>query len=568
MVSRGAAAALSTLAAALVATAGSTIAPADAAAQATWRLEQPDPPAGAPFRVPLGQPGDLQFFSRNRGLLGVTGNDTIPRGIYSWNGERWRQLSTVCGGPGDTMRIAFAGPREFWTVTEPSRPRFGSGTSLCRFKDGQVIASYSTPPESADPFRTMVSATCNGPDDCWFGGVGSQDALGERVGAFHLHWNGSALETVYGPQGRGVSDVEAHGGRIYESTYVGRGPENREDPVDLAQPEKEPRLIHTIAGGRFANDPFVAMERTGVPDDGTELLGLDSDGTQLWAVGGGAASGPSAPEPPPSGERRAVARPPLAARWTGSAFDEVELLDPMGELEDDERFTDVAAIPGTSSAYATLVPFADRRSINAKAEVAMIDPSGAVTTQRLPVAGSGRGSAAKIACTAPNDCWMVTYAGWLFHYTDGSRPERDDDPAFNRTITFRPNEAAEQFVPDARPEDDSRLFAPPPLELEPDAEIDEGNEVRRLPALLRKIRTRRRGLTLVVSFTVVRRARVQLLGKRGRRTVARTKPRVLGRGRRTLRLRVTRKRYPTRLAFKARAVGAAGSTSSTAGRPR
>jgi len=545
-------------------------APDDADAQATWRLEQPDPPAGAPFRVPLGQPGDLQFFSRNRGLLGVEGNDTIPRGIYSYNGERWRQLSTVCGGTGDTMRIAFAGPREFWTVTEPSRPRFGSGTSLCRFKDGQVIASYSTPPESPDPFRTMVSATCNGPDDCWFGGVGSQDALGERVGAFHLHWNGQALETVYGPQGRGVSDVEAHQGRIYESTYVGRGPENRDDPVDLAESENEPRLIHTITGGTFANDPFVPMQRTGVADDATELLGLDSDGTQLWAVGGGAASGPGAPAPDSTGTRRAAARPPLAARWNGTAFDEIELLDPMGELEDDERFTDVAAIPGTSSAYATLVPFADRRSINAKAEVAMISSNGDVSTQRLPLAGSGRGSAAKIACPAPNDCWMATYAGWLFHYTDGTRPGRDDDPAFNNTITFRPNEAAEQFVPDTPPEDDSRLFAPPPLELEPDAEIDEGNRVRRLRALVRKITTKRKGLTLIVSFTLTRRARVQLIAKRGRRTVARTKRRTLKAGRRSLRLRVTRKRYPTRLAFKAKAVNArgAGSSSSTAGRAK
>ena len=33
--------------------------------------------------------------------------------------------------------------------------------------------------------------------------------------------------------------------------------------------------------------------------------------------------------------------------------------------------------------------------------------------------GAGRGAAARIAFTAPTDGWMVTNAGWLFHYSDG-----------------------------------------------------------------------------------------------------------------------------------------------------
>ena len=148
--------------------------------------------------MPLGEPGDLSFWAPNRGLLTVDGNDTIPRGIFSWNGQSWHQLATVCGGPGDTARIAWAGPDEFWVVSEPSLPRAGSGLALCHFKDGQVVGSFSTPVEASDPFRQMLSAACNGPDDCWFGGVGSQDALGERVGAFHLHWNGTALKASTG----------------------------------------------------------------------------------------------------------------------------------------------------------------------------------------------------------------------------------------------------------------------------------------------------------------------------------------------------------------------------------
>jgi len=177
------------LAVALAALSG-MIAPAGAAAASSWRLEPPPLPAGAPFAVPLGAPGDLRFLGPGRGLLAVEGNAAIARGLYFYDGVRWRALSTVCGGPADTARIAWAGPTEFWTVTEPSRPRAGSGTALCHVKDGVVVGSYSTADSAADPYRQMSSAACNGPSDCWFGGVGSQDPLGQRVGAFHLHWHG------------------------------------------------------------------------------------------------------------------------------------------------------------------------------------------------------------------------------------------------------------------------------------------------------------------------------------------------------------------------------------------
>jgi len=507
-----------------------------------WRLEQPPPPAGSPFKAPLGEPGDLSFWAPNRGLLTINGNDAIPRGIYSWNGQSWHQLSTVCGGGGDTTKIAWAGPDEFWVVTEPSLPRRGAGLALCHFKDGQVVGSFSTPVESSDPFRQMLSAACNGPNDCWFGGVGSQDALGERVGAFHLHWDGSSLVSIYGPQGRAVSDMEFHAGRLYESTLVGRSPENRSDPVNLAEAESVPRLIHTIAGRSFSNDPFVPAALPGVPADGSELLALDGDDEGLWAVGGGAASGPSAPA---SG---AVARPPLAARLVGDDFEQLSLSGAALGLG--ERFTDVAAMPGSDAAMATLVPFADRHSTNSKATVASIAADGTVATTALPAAGAGRGSAARIACPAANDCWMVTSAGWLFHYSDGSPGAVDTDPNFQGTIAFRPNEAAEQFIPDALPEDDSQLFAPPPLE----TGREEGRKakVRRLPPLLRNIHSELHGLRLVVTFTVTRRARVQLLAKQGGRVVARTPKRVFSPGHRELSLQLTRDEYPTGLAFKTR----------------
>jgi hypothetical protein len=529
-----------TLAAALALLAAAAAA-VPAGAAPIWRLEQPPPPPGAPFKVPLGAPGDLSFWAPNRGLLTVAGNATIPRGIFNWNGRGWHQLATVCGGPGDTARIAWAGPTEFWVVSEPSQPRRGSGLALCRFEDGQVVGSWSTRVDAADPFRTMMSAACSGPSDCWFGGIGSQDALGEQVGAFHLHWDGTGLETVYGPQGRGVTDMEFHAGELFESTLVGRSPENRTDPVELAEPEAAPRLIHRIAGEGFGNDPFLPAPLPGVPADGTELLALDSDGTDLWAVGGGAASGPSAP----SGG--AVERPPLAARLVGGAFQELSLSG--AAFGPTDRFGDVAAMPGGEDAMVAVVPFAERRSANSKAIVARIAPTGATTATRLPAAGAGRGSAARIACPAPEECWMVTWAGWLFRYSDGTTLPEDTDPAFQGTIEFRPNEAAEQFIPDQPPVDDSQLFAPPELEQDPTADPPKG-KVRRLPPLLRKVRSRLRGLTLTVSFTVTRRAKVALLAKRGGRTVARTGMRVFAPGRHKLVLKLSRENYPTKLAFR------------------
>ena len=536
---------LSLLLAALAALLATVLPATTAGAASIWRLEQPPPPEGAPFKVPLGAPGDLSFWSPSRGLLTVAGNATIPRGIFAWNGRSWHQLATVCGGPGDTARIAWAGPTEFWVVSEPSLPRRGSGLALCRFRDGQVVGSFSTRVDAADPFRTMTSAACDGPSNCWFGGIGSQDALGERVGAFHLHWDGTSLATVYGPQGRGVTDMEFHGGALYESTLVGRSPENRIDPVELAEPEPVPRLLHQIDGAEFANDPFLPAPLPGVPADGTELLALDSDGTDLWAVGGGAASGPSAPE------GGAVARPPLAARLVGGSFQELSLSG--AGFAPGDRFGDVAALPGSEDAVATVVPFADRRSANSKALVARVAPSGATTIAKLPAAGAGRGSAARIACPAPEECWMVTWAGWLFHYGDGGQLPEDTDPAFQGTIEFRPNEAAEQFVPDQPPVDDSQLFAPPELEQDPTAEPPKGR-VRRLPPLLKKVHSKLRGLTLTVSFTVTRKAKVALLAKRGGRTVARTPQRTFGPGRHSLVLRLSRDNYPTRLAFQASAV--------------
>jgi hypothetical protein len=524
------------------------VAPAQGAA--SWRLEQPAPPAGVPFKVPLGRPGDLSCWSATRCLLAVEGNATIPQGLLVYDGVAWHQLSTVCSGPADSTRIVWAGPDEFWTITEPSLPRLGGGLGLCHFRNGVVIASYSTADESPDPFRPMNAGACLGPDDCWFAGVGSQDPSGQRVGAYHLHWDGINLTSTYAPQGRGVSDLIADptSGRYYETTYVGVQREDPTTPVTLATPEFEPFLIHELGGATFTDAPFLPMHRAGVPDDGTELLAADiapGTGSVPWFVGGGAASGPDAP----SGDD--VARPPIAVRLADGFYREVPLDEtPFGAHD---RFTDVAAVPGGEDAWATVQSFAERGSTTARARAAHLHPDGSVELAQLPAGGAGRGAAARIEFTSPTEGWMVTNAGWLFHYSDASAPPRapDADPAFAQLISFRPNEAVAQAIPDTPPADDSQLFAPPPAPT-PQPTPAPRTHVKRVKALMTQVGKPRvdRRLRLHLAFTLRRRAKVALLAKRHGKVVARTQFVLLARGRHELVLQLSRARWPDALRFR------------------
>lgn len=530
---------------AAVVAAACALTPAPAAAASTWRLEQPAPPAGSPYKVPLGRPGDLSCWSSTRCLLAIEGNSVVAQGLYSYDGVEWRQLATVCGGAADTTRIAWASENEFWVVTSPSLPRAGSGLGLCRFRDGQVIASYSTPPESSDPFRTMTAAACDGPNDCWFAGVASQDPSGQRTGAYHLHWNGETLSSFYAPQGRGVSDVVHAGDRFYETTFVGAQREDRETPISLALPESVPQTIHSIVGTTFRNELYASLPPAGTPADGAELLAADAAaGNGPWFAGGGAASGPSAP----SGGM--VERPPLAVHVADGWYRDLPLdANAFGATD---RFTDVAAVPGGADAWMTVQSFAERGSTTARGRVAHLTPDGGATVERLPAGGAGRGAAARIEFSAPGEGWMVTNAGWLFHFTDGVPRGRDVWSAFSSVISYRPNEAVAQAIPDTPPADDSQKFAPPPVEPEPEPEPVTPRTVR-VQALMTRLgrpKVDRRTLRLSLSFTLRRPARVQLQGRRRGRVVAASPFRLLRPGRHTLVIQLDRRRWPTALRFR------------------
>ncbi len=276
-----------------------------------------------------------------------------------------------------------------------------------------------------------------------------------------------------------------------------------------------------------------------MPADGIELLSAKADTSDLWFSGGGTASGPAAPH------EGSFPSPPIAVHYNGTFF----LLAPIDPslFGDEGRFVDISPVPETESAWVADQALAERGSATDKAKVALIGADGSATVETLPASGAGRGSAQLVASIGPEEAWMATSAGWLFHYTNGTILPEDSDPAFATTITQRPNESIEQFVSDTPPPDDSELFAPPPVQVETKATAEPVPEV--IPALLKDVSVSRHGLTVTVSFELARLADVQLVAKLHGKAIARTREERLKAGKHSLSLRLERKRWPSGLNF-------------------
>lgn len=532
------------------------LAAAQSATAASWEPYPLPPPPGGNFSTPVGHVGDISFWAPNRGLMTVAGNNSVEPGLYSWNGASWHQLSTVCGG-GINARIAWAGPTEFWTITTPSvgSERARSGLGLCHFKDGAVVGSYSyfNLPEFSSELP-LNAATCRAANDCLFGGLAGVSADGTRSGAFHLRWNGVTLSPVWNGQGRGVSGLITHRGAMLESVFAGPRASAQGVRPSLRIPEAVPALLHHASGGAFANEPFVPTVDPSVPaDGGVELRAMDTDGGTAWAVGGGAGSGPAA-------AGGVVQARPLAVRRTTGGWEQVPL---SGELPTDSWFGAVAAVPGTARAWASLTqyetadPLGNRSGESSAPRVVSIAEDGTTNVETLSSVAR-HGAVTAIDCPTAGDCWAATANGVLYRRTDRATYPVDTDPAFQGTISIRPNEAAAQVIPDEPPVDDSRLFAPP-VELPQEAE--EAPICGTPPRLMTRIKARSAKLTrkqkraknpqvrLTVSFRLERRARVGLQARRGGKTVARAKARTLRAGNRKLTVNVRRKSWPKSLKF-------------------
>jgi hypothetical protein len=563
---------------------------------ASWRLEKVLPPQlpgetgeqhEQRFPVPLGKIGDIEFFAPNRGLLVTAGNPpTIPPGVWAYNGKEWRELASVCGA--SDGRIAWAGPDEFWTVSDQRPGQTGSerpppleDNSLCHFRQSQaggpleVVGSYASLAFRADSYQAMHAAGCLSPGDCWFGGEllpEGEAGVKAGTGAFQLHWDGTSVSAEPYPAEHPIEDMRAFGRYLFESVRV-----RQQDHLAEGESPSAPSDLHLITPitvqPRFISlTPGFPRYAPGERPYALDFPHLSSDETDLW----GAANPVLTPSESAPGEVTVL-------RSSGSRWNQVlgygtdpsggnPFTQPARAERENETISSVGAEPGTQDAWLALTSLensAADRSGAAPAMVARLSATGEVSErQTLPSPGEGvglKGAADEISCPAANDCWLATTRGWLFHYADAAHRQLSEngDPAFSSLVTTRPPDAGiPPVVPDAPPVDDSGLlgeiFAPSgslPQTLLP-AEL-------RIPVpLVTRVRTRLiRGTTLELRFHLAVVARVRLLARRARRVVGQTPLRTLGAGDHALLLRLNRKSWPTKLDLQTHALAPLPTTS-------
>jgi hypothetical protein len=535
---------------------------ASSARAAEWHSEQPVA-AGVGVPAPIGPVGDIECWQANRCLAITQGNDALPAGLYAYDGTGWRLYSTVCGG--HEGRIAWAGPDEFWTISDQRVGQEGGegsllNRSLCHFKDGQVVASYAEPLGQPTSYMRMDAAACSGPDDCWFAGERLPGTT--NTGAFHLHWDGQALTAVpslHDPQpeledpARTVEGLAFQEGRLYESVQA-----QGDDDVPGEQ-ASAPSLLHRVPAA--GQGPFEALLSEAPLDIGGPCvqpwqLGafhLAPSAEGLWGVAGGSGARP---------ETTAKCPIPSAAKVTavrvgaGGEYAQVPLVDPDGVFKADDRVNGLAVEPGGGYLWVAFRHAAEAGSTHV-ARLARIHADGSVDGEvQLPLAIEGmarKGSAGPVTCPEAEQCWMATEKGWLFHL--GGSPPQDSDPAMHTLITYRPPDDGVPVVPpDELPADDSGA-EPPPAEEEARPPREKGPGRRRARALVTRVHQRMLGRTLLqLTFTLQAGARVRLLARRRGRLVASTPTDIMERGRRSLRLRLDPKRWPTALDLDARAI--------------
>lgn len=524
---------------------------------AIWQPAQPLPPSspnGAKPQAPigLGGIGDIEFWAPNRGLLITAGNPpTIPAGLWTYNGREWHELANVCGATDG--RIAWAGSDEFWTISDGRPGQVQAGTdirpplednTLCRFADGQVVASYAHPAFEADSYEAMHAASCITPGDCWFAG----DPLPKpQIGAFQLHWNGGALQAEpYAGEGHAIEDMRLFEEHLYESVRV--------KAEDLVSPEAQEQLevpvLHRInpEGVQPALEGEFGLPLTnGTESNSLDFLHLSAVEGALWAAAGTGTEG--------AGEVTVLRR--AEGDWS-------QLIGPASEpsgtaLFAGETVSAIAAEPETGGAWLGLVPTTGADNPTARALVAHVSTTGQVTEeQTLPTDGAPRGAVARIACPAAHDCWLATTQGWLFHLSgEGEALTLDTDPAFAGLITARPaDQGLPQLPPDAPPPDDSgEPEEPSPVgSLIAQTELPK-SETRVAVALLSHLHSRLlHGTVLQLRFHLAAKARVRLTAKRHSKLVASTPTRVFAAGNRELLLRLERRRWPTKLALQTHAL--------------
>jgi hypothetical protein len=593
------------------------------AQEASWRYAPalaPPPPAGdeaAPYPVPLGVVGEISFWAPNRGLLIAGGTEEhgggpVPSGIYAWDGETWHQLATVCGSA--EGRIVWAGPDEFWTISDQragqliASSKLGEyaapAVSLCHFVGAEVVGSYAVPLEEPSSWQHMTGGACYTPTDCWFGGG---DGQYPNVGAFHLHWNGSTVSAVYEPEDHSVVGMASFNGGIYESVQI--------DASDarIEGEGADPAVIHTIAPEateQIFSDFNIVSQATGklLPEYGKEvqpeaLYGFDlasnapagSAANQLWAMANAVAVPPKSSKP----TTLTILHDTLLQSAGGGVEEAWSQLAPNGgtsqlagaNLAGSQTSHQwgldgaVAPEPGSQRAWISLRSN-EGSALVEQLEAATCEPTTGVTQPCAKVLATDQpleegenvgalGGAGPIDCPAAQDCWLATYteaqgkqSGWLLHLTDGAPEEPNTDKLFDGedgVIAYRPPDSGVPGVyPDGFGEDDS---------LENQQTIKAAAEPKQKATSKSKPRPKPKRLvkdvkskllhhrTLVIDFTLTAKAHVQLVASRRAAVVAKTRRETLHPGHHSLSITLDPRRWPTKLKFEAKPIGAGGGSS-------
>jgi hypothetical protein len=583
-----------------------------AAGGASWRYEPasaPPPPAGvaqAPYPVALGEVGAISFWEPNRGLLITGGTESkggvVPPGLYAYDGVSWHQLSNVCGSA--TGRIAWAGPDEFWTISDQRAGQIDSpfgesigeleALSLCHFQGDKVVGSYALPLGEADSYVKMDAAACLSASDCWFAGW---DGRPPNVGSFHLHWNGSEVTVLYDSSDHSVTGMVSFGGKFYEGLDIGPGdaylPEE-EEAGHGGEPPLHPAVIRTIAPGGgtqlctgvqsvfcgavvlSSGRPLPVYYPEKTPPDALGGFDLATDGSPLGAGASQLWAGADPVEQAPPGSATTILHD-LKGVWTQvlpGAGDATAL--GRARLQGSEAYRPsagtavggaIAPVPGTESAWLSL------NSEGSGARVALLEADGSIkATDELPEANEPvgfRGTAGPIACPAANDCWMATNpsgstaGGWLFHLTNGVPLAPDTDPLFDGgdgVIAYRPLDSGVPPVyPDGFAEDDSLANQqPPPAPTGPPQHVAApAVKAKKSKPLVKNVKSAfLHHRVLVISFTLTARAHVQLVARKKGRVVAETRDESLHAGSHRLSLALDPAHWPNKLQFKAKPIGA------------
>ena len=118
---------------------------------------------GAPFKVPLGAPGDLKFWAPNRGLLDGRGQRHDPARHLQLGRPELAPARHRLRRPGrhGADRLGRARPSSGWSASRAGRASARAWRSAAS-RTARWSARASTRVDAADPFRQMISATCNG----------------------------------------------------------------------------------------------------------------------------------------------------------------------------------------------------------------------------------------------------------------------------------------------------------------------------------------------------------------------------------------------------------------------